>query len=190
MTRRWNWAIAGGAVGLLLSGGVLERLAERVPSRAPRPVNLEASDARRAPVAPDPGPSNGAATRAAWLDALREADGALQQGKLAAAARAVRHAHGLALASPRWEALLAVGDAYRRMGEAAGVRGAWWAGAREAYLAAFFRARRQDSLIGVLMVGDAFDALGDREVAERARQVAVRLQATRGDIAPDRRGEP
>ena len=86
-----------------------------------------------------------------------------------------------------------VGEAYLRIGELANERQAAPPTARRLYLTAFFRARQQGSLDGVLRTAEVFAALGDREVliqclrvadqvAERAHdpQARARVEAFRG----------
>jgi hypothetical protein len=51
---------------------------------------------------------------------------------------------------------------------------------RRAYLTALFRARGERSLIGVLSAAEGFKALGDREVVERALEMAARLEPDAG----------
>ena len=78
--------------------------------------------------------------------------------------------------------MLAVGDAALRLGEV--IRGPRVAvtQAREAYLAALFRARDRRSLDGVLRAAEAFDRMGDGELADRARRVADIL-VSKGQVA-------
>lgn len=106
---------------------------------------------------------------------------ALAQKNVSAAVRAWHEAYALALGSRRWEGMLAVGDAWLRVGEVSGSRKASEAKVRELYLAAFFRARDQRSLDGVLRAAEAFAALGDQQVAEQAIHVAQRLAAQAQD---------
>jgi len=112
-----------------------------------------------------------------WAIHVREVDDALTRGDAQAAVRAWRDAHGAALASEGWDGLLEVGDAYRRLGEVARSREPFEAGAREIYLTAFSRARRQQSLDGVLRAAEAFAALGDRALVEQSLRVAEALAA-------------
>jgi hypothetical protein len=65
--------------------------------------------------------------------------------------------------------MLAVGDARLRIDQSTGPGNTAVAKAREAYLAALFRARQEGSLEGVIRAAEAFDALGDVEVADAIR---------------------
>jgi len=71
--------------------------------------------------------------------------------------------------------LVATGDAYRRIGHFAGRHEPFDAKAREIYLAALFRARQQESFDGVLVAGEAFAALGDREMVQQVVRMAQAL---------------
>ncbi len=77
--------------------------------------------------------------------------------------QALDDAYRVAAAGGDWEALLEVGDAARRVGDAADSPETFDARAREMYRSALAWARRQGSLDGVLRVGEALAALGDRE---------------------------
>jgi len=112
---------------------------------------------------------------ASWAVPLRTLDEALARKDVSTAVRASHDAYGVALGSRRWEGLIEVGDAELRVGEIARSRKASEARARELYLAALFRARHQGSLDGVLRAGEAFAALGDREVAEQCFRIAEGL---------------
>ena len=76
------------------------------------------------------------------------------------------------LRSQQWEGLVEVGDASRRLGARAGFRRDGDAQARDAYMTALARARRQHSLDGVLRVAAAFGELGEREVVVHAVRIA------------------
>jgi hypothetical protein len=78
--------------------------------------------------------------------------------------------------------MLAVGDAAIRARGVTGVEIAD-ARARRAYLTALLRARRQQSLDGVLAVGDAFGRLGDKAVVQLVATVASELAERSGDGA-------
>ena len=90
-------------------------------------------------------------------------------------------AYGLALRSRRWDAMATVGDAALEVDALMNPDGprvpGFRAEARQAYLAALFRARAARASDGIERVANAFAALGDHEVAERAR--ALRLEALR-----------
>jgi hypothetical protein len=107
-----------------------------------------------------------------WAIRIREVDEALARGDLDAAVRRWHDADRLVRASPGWEALLEVGDAARRLDDLAGVREPFDAQARELYLAALARARREESLDGVLRTAEAFADLGDSGLLEESLRIA------------------
>jgi len=86
-------------------------------------------------------------------------------------------AYVAALASRRWDGMVAVGDAYLRLGAATSHESASRAKARQAYLTAFFRARNEESTDGVLRATEAFADLGDRAVAAQCLKTAEALAA-------------
>jgi hypothetical protein len=110
---------------------------------------------------------------------------AVAQRNVTAALRAWQDAYRAAVARGRWEQLVEAADAYRQIGEAVDSRERFDAKAREIYLAALFRARRQDSLDGVLRVAEAFAELGDRDVVERCVRIAERLAGQDADAKAD-----
>ena len=112
-----------------------------------------------------------------WTPHVRALNDALQRKDLGAAARAWRGARQAALGSRRWEGLLEAGDAALRLGEAPAWRATAAAGARELYLAAFFRAREEGSVQGIVRTAAAFNRLGDAQVAEQCLRVARELSA-------------
>ncbi len=67
-----------------------------------------------------------------------------------------------------------MGDAAVRIDAREDEGTAFRAEARQAYLLALFRARDARAPEGIARVADAFAALGDREMAARARAVRVR----------------
>lgn len=113
----------------------------------------------------------------AWRDARARADQALATRDMGEAVRAWHAAHAAALAARDWVAMLEVGDLARRIGEASDIRVPATARARESYLIALFRARRDGALDGVLRSAEAFAALGDAEIVDQALRVAERLVA-------------
>jgi len=115
------------------------------------------------------------APAAPWTPHLKRIDEALAQNDVSAALRAWGNAYTAALGGRRWEGLVEAGDAYLRIGERLASRRAFVPKAREAYLAAFFRARQRGSVEGVLRVADAFAALGDRHVVTECLKVAREL---------------
>lgn len=118
---------------------------------------------------------------APWTDHLQQVDDALAKRDVGAAERAWHDAFGAALRSRRWEGLVEIGDAARRIGEIAGSRKAYDATARRIYLTALFRARQERSLDGVLRVAEAFAALGDQQVVTQSIRIAERLAADQRD---------
>ena len=110
-----------------------------------------------------------------WQEHLTVVDAALARSDLSAAVRAWHDAHGAALRTRRWEGLIEVGDAAVRIGETGRPRQPYVAKARKNYRAALFRARSLRSVDGVLRAGEAFAALGDRDVALGALRIARQL---------------
>lgn len=120
------------------------------------------------------------------ISLLRPAEERSFDARLAAVDRAItrrdvsravyewRDAYGLALGSRRWDAMAAVGDRAVRVDAIAspGHPGQYRAEARQAYLRALFDARAAGSAEGMRRVADAFAALGDADMAERARAMA------------------
>jgi len=129
----------------------------------------------------------GTGAQIAWRAQLQRVDDALARNDVASAEMHWREAYAAALKSRHWEGMVAVGDAYRRLGDLGGFREVSEAKARKAYLAALFRARSQGSLEGVLRSAQGFAELGDRGFVERcireARSVAA---ATRDPRAEER----
>jgi len=93
--------------------------------------------------------------------------------------RSWQDAYGVAVASRRWEALLAAGEAFVRIGEVSGHPDGARPNARHAYMAALMQAERQGSVRGVRAVARAFAALGDREVAAYCDRIAAALPTDR-----------
>ena len=116
-----------------------------------------------------------------WEIHIQKVDEALAERNADAAVRAWHDAYIAALGSWRWEGMVAVGDAYLRIGEGPVSRHASQAKARQIYLAALFRAHQQVSLDGVLRAAEAFADLGDREVVEQSIRIAERLAEQDGD---------
>ena len=108
---------------------------------------------------------------------LAAIDAAIARKDLGKAVFEWRDAYGLALGSRRWEAMADVGDAAVRIDALArrpvGQPTAFRAEARQAYLLALFQARRAKSQTGINRIANAFAALGDTEMAERARAITV-----------------
>jgi hypothetical protein len=120
----------------------------------------------------------GASSTASWMEAIRAMDEAMARGDVRAALRAREDARLAALASEGWEGLVVLGDATLRLGRNSGLRGAMEPAARRAYVFALGRARRQESLEGVVRVTEAFVSLGDRDMARKACGIAGSLAAS------------
>jgi tetratricopeptide (TPR) repeat protein len=121
--------------------------------------------------------------KATWRDALQRAEAALAGGDVLGAQQAWQEAYRAVMGARSPEGMLDVGRAYLRIGEAARDRGAAVAQARRIYLVALFRARERRDADAVAHAGQAFAALGDREVAERAFEVAMALATQNRDAA-------
>jgi hypothetical protein len=113
-----------------------------------------------------------------WKDYVNVVDEALARGDLSDAVRSWQDAYSVALASRRWEALLAAGDAFARIGEASGRPEGARPNARYAYMAALMQAERQRSVDGVRAIGRAFAVLGDADVAAYCERMAAALPAS------------
>jgi hypothetical protein len=107
-----------------------------------------------------------------WQGPIRAVDAALARRQYSAALKTWQDAYAFAMADPGWDGLVAAADAYRRIGEATGFRKSADGKARELYLNALGRARRQGSVTGVLRVGEAFVALGDPAMATQCARFA------------------
>jgi hypothetical protein len=119
---------------------------------------------------------------ARWTAALERMDAAIARGDLPDAARHWRDAHEAALGSRQWEPLIDVGDGYRRLGRAADFGPSAHGGARDSYVNALMRARRDGSLDGVLRAAESLAALGDGALVEHCLRVAREL--ARSDVDP------
>jgi hypothetical protein len=126
-------------------------------------------DVRPAWLDPGPPPS--------FADQMTRLDEALTARDTGRAAREWRNAYSLALASRRWEPMMDMGDAALRIDALARRPGDYPTGfraeARQAYLKALFQARNQHAPDGIERVARAFAALGDHEMAVRARALAA-----------------
>jgi hypothetical protein len=96
-----------------------------------------------------------------WSHDIHDVDEALTRHDVRTALFAWHKAYAAALASRHWDGLLAVGDAYLRIGEAAEYRRAFVPQARASYLLALERAHRASSIDGVIRAGEALGGLGD-----------------------------
>ena len=121
--------------------------------------------------------SRGQTAEAPWTIHLRKAEEALAGKNVRAAEQSWQEAYRAALSSKRWEGMVAVGDASRRIAEVAGSREASAPRARRLLLTALERARQEKSVDGVLRVAEAFDTLGDREMVNESVRIAEGLAA-------------
>ncbi len=112
-----------------------------------------------------------------WTPSIQQVDAALARKEYSAALRAANDAYALALGTTRWDGMVSAGDLYRRIGEATGLRRSFDTKAREAYQKAFFRARQQASVDGVLRAVEGYAALGDLQMVGVGLRVADRLAA-------------
>lgn len=122
---------------------------------------------------------------ASWTIAVQAVDAALGTGNVSAATQAWADAYRAAMRAGRWEALVEVGDAYRRIGEVAGKSESFDAKAGEIYLLALSQARRQECVECLLRVAEAFAALGDREHVELSVRLAELLAAQDAEAQDD-----
>jgi len=116
-----------------------------------------------------------------WTAHLQAMDQALLSGDPAESVRAWRQAYSAALSHPGWLGLLTVASASLRLAAFPGRARDAAARARETYWIAFFRARQQRSLNGVLHAAEAFGMLGDRSTVEQCMRVAEGLASRAGD---------
>jgi hypothetical protein len=112
-----------------------------------------------------------------WSAYLQAVDSELAHGRVDSAVRVWHDAYGAALASRNWESMIAAGDAFLRIGEAAGTPRGARMNAREAYASGLIRARRSRSVDGALRSAEAFEALGDHAIAEQCLHIAAQLAA-------------
>jgi hypothetical protein len=110
----------------------------------------------------------------AYLDLVEKE---LEHGHLDVAVRIWQDAYGAALGSGSWESMIAVGDAFVAIGRASGSPAGARMNAREAYLTALIRARRDRSVDGALRTAEAFRQIDDRAVVEQCFHVAAQLAA-------------
>jgi hypothetical protein len=115
--------------------------------------------------------------RAEWTVHLRALDDHLLQGDLSPAVRDWYDARRAALVDPGWDGMLAVGSAALRLGAATSSVLHAETDARDAYMTALYRARRQASLHGSLQAAERLRDLGDAERAAQAVAVARQMLA-------------
>jgi hypothetical protein len=116
---------------------------------------------------------------------LRLVDAQLDAGRIDGAVLAWRDAYGAALESRRWDTMISAGDAFVKIARAAGTPAGARMNARDAYLTALIRARRDGSVEGALRSAEAFAGIGDRAVVEQSLYVAQQL-AGANDAAQER----
>ncbi len=112
-----------------------------------------------------------------WRPYLDVVEKELEHGHVDVAVRAWQDAYGAALASRSWESMIAVGDAFTVIGRASGTPRGARMNAREAYLTALMRARRDRSVDGAIRTAEAFRELDDRAVVEQCLHIAAQLAA-------------
>jgi len=116
-----------------------------------------------------------------WTAHIEAMDQALESNDPAESIRAWRQAYSSALSHPGWLGLLTVANASLRLSAFPGLARDAAARARETYWIAFFRARQQRSLNGVLHAAEAFGLLGDYSTVEQCMRVAEGLATRTGD---------
>jgi conjugal transfer/entry exclusion protein len=109
---------------------------------------------------------------------LTAVDDALARHDMLSASRELQASYQAALASRRWQAMIAYGDAALRVADAAGTRQHGMEQARRAYLLALYRARSERSVDGALAATQSFMLLGDRDAAQAGLSMARGLART------------
>ena len=118
-----------------------------------------------------------------WRQALQRVETARAGGDVRGAKQAWEDAYRVAMRVRTPQALLDVGRAYLRLGDAARDRRMAIPRARRIFLEAFVQARERRDGDGVAEAGEAFASLGDREIADRAFDVALALATQSRDAA-------
>lgn len=116
----------------------------------------------------------------AWAADIQRFESALTRRDVGAAVKALHAVYLGALASGRWQGMIAHGDAAVRIAEVSGARRPWIEKARQSYLMGLFRARDAGDLEGVFRAAEGFHRLGDREVADLALRTAERMAGAGG----------
>jgi len=116
-----------------------------------------------------------------WAAHIQAMDQALMTNDRSESVRAWRQAYSSALSHPGWLGLLTVANASLRLGAFPVLARDAAARARDTYWIAFFRARQQRSLNGVLHAAEAFGTLGDHSTVEQCMRVAEGLASRTGD---------
>jgi len=114
-----------------------------------------------------------------WTAHTQTMDQMLAKDDPESAVRAWRMAYTAALSDPGWRGLLTVATAVLRLRAFPGAV----TRARETYWIAFFRARQQSCLDGVLSAAAAFESLGDSAAFERSIRAAEVLVTRTGETA-------
>ena len=112
-----------------------------------------------------------------WQEPLARAEAALARGDARGAELAWEEAHRAAIRAGASGGMLELGRAYLRIGQAAHDRPTVVTRARRTFLMTLFHARERGDADVVAATGLAFAALGDREVADRAAEIALELSA-------------
>ncbi len=120
-----------------------------------------------------------------WRGYLEDFERQREDGHPDMAIRALHDAYGAALQSRRWQAMIAVGDAFMVVGRAPGNAAGARIDARQAYLTALIRARRARSVEGALRSAEAFERLGERDAVDQCLNIAG-LLAEGNEIAQQR----
>jgi hypothetical protein len=115
-----------------------------------------------------------------WSIELGHVERELAAGQIAPAIRSWERALGGARGSRQWQGLVAVGDAYLRIGDAVELRRAFVATARGIYLEALERAGAAASVEGVLRIAAVLAAVDDGPDVEQAIRAACRAANHRG----------
>jgi|RhiMetdeSRZDD1v2_1073273.scaffolds.fasta_scaffold614257_1 hypothetical protein len=118
-----------------------------------------------------------------WTAHLESMNHALAERDPHASIGAWRQAYSAALSDPGWRGLLAVATAALRLRALPGYTGDAVARARETSWIAFFRARQQRSLEGVLSAATVFESVGDHAAFENSMRVAEMLATRTGQAA-------
>jgi hypothetical protein len=112
-----------------------------------------------------------------WRAHLDVVEKELAHGHVDVAVRVWQDAYGAALESRSWESMIAVGDAFMAIGRASHTASGARMNARQAYMTALIRARRDRSVEGALRSAEAFRQLDDRAIVEQCFHIAALLAA-------------
>src|SRR5262249_55417677 len=128
-----------------------------------------------------------AAARPAWTDAIDQVNRALAKNDVGGALRAWYDAYAAARGTGAWLPLVEGGDAALKIGHVSDSPRDAASRARDAYLTALFRARRDRDVDGLLRIAESFAALGDHEVTLQCLAVADQVVTRSGDHTARRR---